>query len=66
MELTTLSIFFSIYLIELQSATANGIFQALFNFLQVYGMKKISSHLVSVERDSATVMLVRTSGVAKH
>jgi hypothetical protein len=54
-------------LIELQSATANGNFQALLDCLQLYGMKTtfFSSYLVSVACDSAEVKLGRKSGVAK-
>jgi hypothetical protein len=55
------------YLIELQSAKAHGIFQALLDCLQFFGMKTtfLSSYLVSVVCVSAVVMLGRKSGVAK-
>jgi hypothetical protein len=61
------SFFFFLDLMELQSATANGIFQALLDCLQLYGTKAIflSSYLVSVACDGAEVMLGRKSGVAK-
>jgi hypothetical protein len=67
MEWTNLSVFFFFYLIELQSATANEIFQVLLDCLQLYGMKTtfLSSYLVSVECDGAAVMLGYKSGVAK-
>lgn len=54
-------------LIELQSTNANGIFQALLECLQSYGITKqiLRSYLVSVACDGAAVMLGRKSGVCK-
>jgi hypothetical protein len=59
----TVSLFLD--LIELQSATANGIFQALLDCLQIYGVKKkfLSSYLVSVACDGAALRDVRVESL---
>jgi hypothetical protein len=54
------------YLVELQSVTAKGIFQALLSCLQLCSMKKLFNfYLVSVVCDGAAVMLGYKSGAAK-
>lgn len=54
-------------LIELNKTTAGGIFDALMQCLQHYGMTEeyLSKYLISVACDGAAVMLGRKNGVKK-